>query len=149
MATTESASQLVLRRTYNATREQVFEAWTRPDLLARWYTPGEGWTVSVPELDARVGGRYRVLFGPPGESPYEESGEYLEVAPGSRLAFTSSLRRDGELLAETRCRVEFLDVDGGTEVVVTEEGFAPEHMEARRQGWGETLDHLDGLFSGV
>ena len=140
--TTTEAKQVVLRRTYDAPSERVFEAWTDPALLARWYTPGDGWEMSVLELDLRVGGRFLVRFGAPGETPYEESGEYLEIRRPARLAFTTILRRAGEIIEETRCEVDFLDLGGRTEVVLTEVGSDPAHLEDRRQGWGETLDHL-------
>ena len=145
--TTDSANQLVLRRVYAGAREDVFNAWTDRALLERWYTPGDGWQVSVTELDVRVGGRYCVLFGPPGASPYEESGEYLEIVPPARLAFTTVLRHEGELIAETRCQVDFVDLAGQTEVVLTEDGVASEDMEDRARGWGETLDHLYAVFA--
>jgi uncharacterized protein YndB with AHSA1/START domain len=134
---------LTLHRHCHAPRERVFAAWSDPHKLEAWYTPGADWTIAVDFVDFRVGGRYRVRFGPPDESvAYVEEGTYHEIDAPMRIAFDTTLRADGRVLSETRCHVELREAHDGTDVAVTETGFADEHREARADGWGRTLDNL-------
>jgi uncharacterized protein YndB with AHSA1/START domain len=81
--------ELVATRTINAPARLVFEAWTRPELFRRWWVPKSfGLSLLACELDVRVGGRYRLVFGH-GDSQMEFFGRYLEVIPHSRLVWTN------------------------------------------------------------
>src|SRR5438067_2168695 len=78
-----------LKRILKARRERVFEAWTRPDLMGRWFFPGAGWIAEVTS-DLRVGGRYQLAMRDPAGSRHLQFGEYREIVPVSRLVFTWS-----------------------------------------------------------
>ena len=78
-----------VRRFLQARRERVFEAWTRPDLMARWFFPGDGWTATITS-DLRVGGRYEILMRDAAGDQHTQFGQYREVVPVSRLVFTWS-----------------------------------------------------------
>ena len=84
-----SDRELVIRRVFNARPRTVFDAMTRPELLRRWWAPKAlGVVLFEVESEARVGGRYRFVFGRPGNPPMAFSGVYTEVVPGERLAYT-------------------------------------------------------------
>ena len=135
--------ELVLRRSYPAARERVFRAWTDQKELEKWYTPGDGsWSVRVTEFALRVGGQYRVEFGPPGQTPYVETSVYEKINPPSQLVFRTRLTSGDELLAETHCTVDFIERGDSTDLVMTETGFPSEVRNDRMRGWGETLHHL-------
>lgn len=87
----ESERELVVTRTFNAPARLVFEAWTKPELLKRWWVPKSfGITLISCELDARTGGGYRFVFGhPSAEQPMAFFGKYLEVTPPARLVWTN------------------------------------------------------------
>ena len=136
---------LILRRTFDAPPERVFRAWTDPVERARWDCPQEGWTTRVLEMDVRVGGTYRVAFGPPGEEPYLESGEYREVTRPTRLVFAYSVSRHGTVLQRTVCTIELTDLGGRTEVVITDAGMG---AESHRGGWTHALDRLAAVLLG-
>ena len=136
MTTTET---LVLRRTYGAPRAAVFRAWTDVAELARWYSPSSEFGVQRAEGEIRAGGRAEFTFGPPGEEPYVETNRYREVVPATRLVFQMTISRAGRVLSETVVTVEFRDLDGGTEVIVTDVGSG---AEEHATGWGPTLDNL-------
>lgn len=74
-------STLCLTRHYPVPPEKVWEAWTRPEAIKRWWGSGE--PVSVAQLDVRTGGRFRIVFG-----DHEVQGTYKDVVPNRRLAFT-------------------------------------------------------------
>src|SRR5450432_77642 len=81
----KSERELIVTRTVNGPARLVFEAWTKPELLQRWWAP-KSFPISLlsVETDVRVGGRYRLEFGYEG-STMEFFGRYLEVIPHSRL----------------------------------------------------------------
>jgi len=85
----KSGRELVIRRSFNAPARIVFEAWTRPELFTRWWAPkSTGMSILSCEMDVRVGGKYRLVFGHGGsESAFY--GTYLEVTPASRLVWTN------------------------------------------------------------
>ena len=111
-----SERELVVSRTVNGPARLVYEAWTKPELFERGWVPK-----SIPisllscELDVRVGGRYRLVFGFEGQT-MEFFGRYLEVTPPSRLAWTNDEAGDGEQVTT----VTFEETGGRTLVVVHE-----------------------------
>lgn len=116
--TTERTSEreLVVTRTFNGPAHLVFKAWTTPELLLRWWAPKSfGITFISCEVDARVGGTYRFVFGhPSSEQPMAFFGRYLEVTPPSRLVWTNE--ENGEAGSVTTVTLE--ERGGETLVVV-------------------------------
>lgn len=83
-----SDREIVMTRTFNAPRHLVFDAWTKPELLKRWFGTPPGWTMPVCEVDLRPGGSYRyVMRGPAGEEVVMR-GEYRVVERPERLVTT-------------------------------------------------------------
>src|SRR5215470_10297789 len=78
---------LVVTRTFNGPARIVFAAWTKPELLKRWWVPKSivGMSLLSCEADVRVGGKYRFVFGKDGAEVMAFHGRYLEVTPHSRL----------------------------------------------------------------
>src|ERR1700733_1449445 len=84
-----SDRELVITRTFNGPARIVFDAWTRPELLQRWWAPRSlGVELFSCEADVRVGGTYRYVFGREGDRRHAFSGSYTEVTPPSRLVYT-------------------------------------------------------------
>lgn len=84
-----SDRELVVARTFNARPRIVWDAWTRPELLKRWWAPRSlGVTLFECESDLRVGGKYRFVFGRDPKKPMAFSGTYTEVEPTARLVST-------------------------------------------------------------
>ena len=77
---------LMLRRHIKASPAKVYDAWTRPEQLAKWWGP-EGSDVGTAELDVRVGGRFRIRFATPDGEQHGVGGAYREVVTGERLVF--------------------------------------------------------------
>ena len=96
----ESDRELVVTRLFNGPARIVFDAWTKPELLPRWWTPKSfGLTVISCEIDARTGGGYRLVFGhPSSEQPMEFFGRYVEVTPHARLVWTNDEGDDNAAL---------------------------------------------------
>jgi uncharacterized protein YndB with AHSA1/START domain len=122
----KSERELVVSRTINAPARVVFDAWTKPELFERWWVP-KSFPVSLLscELDVRVGGRYRLVFGHEG-STMEFFGRYLEVTPHARLAWTNDEGDEGGAVTT----VTFDERAGKTLVVVRDLYPSKEALDA-------------------
>ena len=133
---------LHLRRVFAAPREKVFEAWTAPEALTRWWGP-PGYATPTASVDLRPGGAYRLAMRklPDGELFYL-SGTYREVRHPEKLVYTWHWEAEPEL-GETLVTVEFRDLAGSTEVVVTHELFPSDKARGDHdKGWNGCLDRL-------
>jgi uncharacterized protein YndB with AHSA1/START domain len=103
--TTDRASdlELVVTRTFDGPARHVFAAWTKPELMMRWWAPKSfGITLLSCVTDVRVGGGYRLEFGVPGsDQPVPFFGRYLEVEPPTRLVWTNEEGEDGSVTTLT------------------------------------------------
>jgi uncharacterized protein YndB with AHSA1/START domain len=91
--TMPSDREIVLTRVFDAPRRLVFEAWTKPEHVARWYGC-RGSTLSVCNIDLRVGGAYRFVLRAPDGKDYAISGVYRDIVPPERLVYTERLNDD-------------------------------------------------------
>jgi uncharacterized protein YndB with AHSA1/START domain len=92
----KSDRELVTTRTFDGPARLVFDAWTKPELLRRWWVPKSvGVTMVSCEADVRVGGAYRFVFRHGDSAPMVFFGKYLEVVPNSRLVWTNEEADDG------------------------------------------------------
>jgi uncharacterized protein YndB with AHSA1/START domain len=138
-------SALTVRRTFACPREEVFEAWTDPDALVRWFGGALARTLSA-AVDLRVGGAYRLTMQSGGQVGAVE-GVYREVAPPERLVYTWRLDIPGGA-REALVTVEFHDREGATEVVITHEGLPTEEsFEFHLGGWNASLERLGEMLS--
>lgn len=139
---------LRIERLIDAPPEAVFDAWTTSAAMERWYADGDDFVARVVELDVRVGGRYRVEFGPAGAAPYVEYGEYLEVDRPRRLSMTETLEGVEAPWSDTRVTVELQDDGGKTRLVLTHEGFpTTAHRDLASGGWPGFLDRIATLLA--
>ena len=141
----KSEREMVVKRTFDAPARIVFEAWTKPELMKRWWVPK---SVGVPllscEMDVRVGGRYRLEFGHKGSTPMAFFGKYIEVTPHSRLAWTNEESADGAVTTVT-----FEEKGGKTLLVMHELYPSKEALEANagmEDAMPESFAQLDELL---
>jgi uncharacterized protein YndB with AHSA1/START domain len=144
-----SERELIVTRTFNAPARIVFEAWTRPELLKRWWAPKSfGLTFITCEADVRTGGTYRFVFGhPSSEQPLEFFGKYAEVTPHSRLVWTNEEAGEGGAVTT----VTFEQRGADTQVVVRDRYSSQEALDAAiasgsTSGFDESFEQLDELL---
>jgi uncharacterized protein YndB with AHSA1/START domain len=113
-----SEREVVVTRAFNASARIIFEAWTKPELLKRWWMPKSyGASFVSCEIDLRTGGGYRFVFSHPDfEQPMTFFGRYIEVTPPSRLVWTDEEAGEGGQITT----VTFEERDGQTLVVLHE-----------------------------
>jgi uncharacterized protein YndB with AHSA1/START domain len=142
----KSERELVVTRTVNAPARLVFEAWTKAELLRRWWVPkAYGLTLLSCEMDVRVGGQYRLVFRHEA-STMEFFGTYLEVTPHSRLVWTNEEGDNGN----TVTTVTFDENAGKTLLVVHDRYPSKEALESGSTGaLPEALDQLDELLASL
>src|SRR5215467_12611097 len=144
----KSDRELVVTRTFHGPARIVFEAWTKPELLKRWWAPKSfGVSFISCEADVRAGGTYRFVFGhPSSEQPMSFFGTYIEVTPPARIVWTNDEGREGG--AVTTVTFE----ERGAETLVVMHDLYPS-KEALDAGFGstgglsETFEQLDELLS--
>jgi uncharacterized protein YndB with AHSA1/START domain len=135
----DSGETLVVRRFIPVPRERVFAAWLDPASLAQWMRPGR-MTDATAEVDARVGGRFRIVMVE-GREKFEHTGEYLIIDPPEQLSFTwISNATDHKPTVVT---IEFHERGTGTELVLTHRRLAPKAVEGHREGWTDIMRLLD------
>ena len=138
---------LNLVRHYPVAPEKVWRAWTDPQALSRWWGPDAGDRVSLAQLDVRVGGRFRIVFGGPQGTEHEVQGVYREVAPYRRLVFTWTWPNSTPE-RESMVTIEFKAVGGGTALDFRHEQFFDEAVrDGHRRGWSAAFAKL-GEFLG-
>jgi uncharacterized protein YndB with AHSA1/START domain len=131
---------LVVRKLIQATPERLFDAWTAPAQLQKWWGP-EGVTCIDPEVDLRVGGRYRIGNRLPDGKILWIAGEFEIIEPPRRLTY--SWRLEGVPGETERVTVRFESRGSATEVVVTHERIPNETLRDQHQyGWRGCLDGL-------
>ncbi len=126
---------------------RVFAAFSDQDELAKWWGP-EGFSVGSLDFDPRVGGTYRIEMQPPEGDPFYLGGEFREVDPPGRLAFTFVYEDPDPDDVETLVELSFRDLGGSTEVVFTQSRFKTEaRRELHRDGWTDSFDRLEQVIS--
>ena len=143
----KSEREVVVTRTFNGPARLVFEAWTRPELFKQWWVPKSmGMFLRSCEMDVRVGGRYRLVFGQDASNTAEFFGRYLEVTPHSRLVWTNDEGGD----AGPVTTVTFQEKGGKTLLVMTELHPSKEALDAAGTGaadaLSESFEQLDELL---
>ena len=146
-----SDRELVAKRTFDGPARIVFEAWTKPELIMRWWTP-ESFGISFLscETDVRTGGSYRFVFGhAASEQPMAFFGRYIEVTPPSRLVWTNEEAEDGAVTTVT-----FEEKDGKTLVVVHDLYPSKEALDGAiasesTGAWPEQFEALDQVIAAL
>lgn len=144
----KSEREVLVTRTFDAPARLVFEAWSKPELLKKWWVPRSmGMTLRSCEMDVRTGGKYRLVFGDDPANPIAFFGNYLEVVPNKRIVWTNEESGD----AGSVTTVTFEERDGKTLLVMSDLYPTKEALDAAGTGaqeaTHETFGQLDELLA--
>jgi uncharacterized protein YndB with AHSA1/START domain len=138
---------LALQRHYPVAPEKVWRAWTDAEAVKRWWGPGPGEPVSLAELDVRVGGRFRIVFGGPDGKMHECAGVYKEVVPNRKLVFTWHWPNSTPERVSV-VTIIFKEVNGETDLLFNHEQlFDEKARDDHQRGWSASLDKLATFFA--
>jgi uncharacterized protein YndB with AHSA1/START domain len=147
MAANPAELTLHLEHVFSSPRSHVFAMHADPVQLARWWGPN-GFTVPSIELDLRVGGTYRIAMQPPDGAPFFLVGEFRQVEPPARLAYTFRWEPPDADDRETIVAISLRDMGDSTELLLDQGPFATRERRAvHQQGWTETLARLHALIA--
>ncbi len=150
VVSTPTDREIVMTRSFDAPPRLVFAAFTRPDLLPRWYG-AQGWRLVSCDVDLRVGGAYRFVSEGPGGERMAQSGVYRAVEPDARLVLTEVFD-DQSYPGETVITHEFAERAGRTDLTTTLLYATPEGRDRvlrypMTRGVAESFDRLDHLLT--
>lgn len=119
---TPTDTTIVLNRTFNAPRRLVWQAMTDPARMRRWLLPPPGWTLTVCECDARVGGALKLTFqNPEADQAMTLSGVFTEAIPPERMVHTETMRMGNDPIGSLVETHEFAERDGVTTMRITQQ----------------------------
>jgi uncharacterized protein YndB with AHSA1/START domain len=147
VATRPDGLTLEMTRVLPAAPPLVFEVFTDPDELARWWGPA-GFSIPSLEFDPRVGKGYRIEMQPPEGDAFSLTGDFRVVEPPTRLAYTFRWEDPDPDDVETVVDLSFRDLGDSAEVALTQGRFKTEARRAlHRDGWTDSFDKVEALLS--
>jgi uncharacterized protein YndB with AHSA1/START domain len=143
----ESARVVRIERTYAASAEDVFDAWTSPEVMRRWFHCGADWETPVAEVDLRVGGRVRVVMRRPDGTQVEALGAFTLIDRPRLLTMTWTFEDDPS--NEQLIELFFSESEGSTTVLMINSGISTdERRNAQEVGWLGCLQELERMWDG-
>jgi uncharacterized protein YndB with AHSA1/START domain len=139
-AAVASPSSLLISRTYPASVERVFKAWTDANQLGQWFAPTDDYTTKA-SVDLKVGHEYRIAITHKGGNVHTILGTYRLIDPPHKLVYT--WRWEGGPMADTLVTVDFAPDGDATKVTITHEQFTnTEDRDKHNEGWNGCLNRL-------
>jgi len=162
----ENEDALIIERIFNAPREKVWQAWTDPELMKKWWGP-KGFTAPHAEIDFKVGGKY--LFAMRGKAGPDQpvrdfwsTGAYKEIIPREKIVMSDSFADEkGNVVPATyygmspdfplemKVKVIFEDASGKTKMKLKHKGMPASDQEGARMGWSQSFDKLEKLLPSI
>jgi uncharacterized protein YndB with AHSA1/START domain len=146
-----SDRELVLTRLLDAPRDKVYQAWTQPEVMKRWFAP-KPWTTPKAELDLRVGGGNAIVMADETGTEYPNRGQYLEIVPNEKIVFTDAYVGDWVPSEKPFMTVHltFADEGGKTRYTARAIHWTVEDKEAHEkmgfhEGWGMCAGQLEDV----
>lgn len=148
MMENRNTHQIIVRRHLKVSREKVFAAFSEADALLQWYSPSPDISVEILEFEFSVGGRYRFRYAMLDGSHPVLGGVYIAIKPSEDLIFTWMWEPpDTHADILTQVHIEFLDREGGTELVLTHKQLPSEEVGVRHaEGWERTFDRFEAAL---
>jgi uncharacterized protein YndB with AHSA1/START domain len=149
-ASTSADRELVVSRLIDAPRALVFQAWTRPEHIARWWGP-QGYTTIFCDMDIRIGGRYRFGMRSPEGTEHWKIGVFRELVEPDRVVFTFAWEApDGTPRHELLTTVTFADQEGQTLLTLHQAVFeTTDGRDDHGRGWTSCLERFAEYMKGA
>ncbi len=143
---TDGGRVVRIERTFDAPAEDVFDAWTSPEVMRRWFHCDPDWDTPEAEADLRVGGKVHVVMRRPDGTEVQAQGQYTLIDRPHRLAMTWTF--DDDPSNEQRIELFFSESEGSTTVLMINGGISTdERRDAQDKGWHGCLDELERILA--
>ena len=145
--TDKSGRVVRIQRTFDAPAEDVFDAWTSPEVIQRWFHCGPDWETPEAEVDLRVGGNVRVVMRKPDGTEVQAQGRYTVIDRPHRLVMTWTF--DDDPSNEQLIDLSFSESEGSTTVLMVNRNISTdERRDAQDAGWHGCLNELERMVAG-
>jgi uncharacterized protein YndB with AHSA1/START domain len=145
--TEESGRTVRIERTFDAPAEDVFDAWTSPEVMQRWFHCAPDWDTPEVEVDLRVGGKVRVVMRRPDGFKVQAHGQYTVIDRPHRLVMTWTF--DDVPSNEQLVELTFSESEGATTVLMVNSSISTDaRRDAQEEGWHGCLDELERVVDG-
>jgi uncharacterized protein YndB with AHSA1/START domain len=145
--TDESGQMVRIERIFAASAEEVFDAWTSPEVMRRWFHCASDWDTPEAEVDLRVGGKVRVVMRKPDGTEVQAQGEYTLIDRPYRLVMTWTF--DDDPSNEQLIELSFSESEGSTTVLMVNSGISTDgRRDAQDEGWRGCFDELERVLAG-
>lgn len=135
--------QVVIKRIIKAPRGKVFNVFSDPEIMRKWFFPEEDWTADITN-EFKIGGSYSIKMNAPNGDVYTHTGEYRVISPPEKMVFTWN----SPLVQNTLVTVTFQEVGKNTEITLTHDLFPTKEVRDKHEhGWTGCLNNLGKLFS--
>jgi uncharacterized protein YndB with AHSA1/START domain len=146
--TEDTGYVLRIERTFDAPADEVFDAWTSPEVMRRWFHCFEDWETPVAEVDLREGGQVRVAMRKPDGSESRMGGEYRVIERPRRLVMTWTFY-DDEPGNEQLIELTFSESEGSTTVVMVNSRISSDRrVDSQDMGWNGCFTELQRALAG-
>ncbi|HET6865953.1 MAG TPA: SRPBCC domain-containing protein [Solirubrobacteraceae bacterium] len=136
---------LRIERSFQASAEEVFDAWTSPEVMRRWFHCGPDWDTPVAEVDLRIGGAVRIVMRRPDGRQAGAQGEYKVIDRPHRLVMTWTF--DDTPSNQQLIELAFEEAGGTTTVILVNRDISTDERRASQdEGWRLCLDELERLL---
>jgi len=136
-----------IERTFAASAEEVFDAWTSPEVMRRWFHCASDWDTPEAEVDLRVGGKVRVVMRKPDGTEVQAQGEYTLIDRPYRLVMTWTF--DDDPFNEQLIELSFSESEDSTTVLMVNSGVSTDgRRDAQDEGWRGCFDELERVLTG-
>lgn len=151
VVTLPASTQIMITRQFDAPRHLVYQAWTTPELIRRWWAGDRGHVTSA-EVDLRPGGQWRYVMTANGGFEVAFHGEYREIVPDERIVSTEVF--EGMPDAAAVSTATFAEQDGHTTLTILVEHTSQEHRDMHlnsgmEEGMNESLDYLEQVAASL
>jgi uncharacterized protein YndB with AHSA1/START domain len=135
-----------IQRTFAASAEDVFDAWTSPEVMQRWFHCGHDWTTPEADVDLRLGGNVRVVMRRPDGTEVVAHGAYTLIDRPHQLVMTWTF--DDDPSNEQLIELSFSETAGATTVQMVNSSISTdERRDGQDQGWHRCLDQLERVIA--
>jgi uncharacterized protein YndB with AHSA1/START domain len=132
-----------MERTFQASAQEVFDAWTSVEVLKRWWHAEHDWETPHAEVDLRLGGAIRLIMRNPEDgAEYGGRGEFVTIEAPRRLVFTWGWDYEDESKRQL-IEVELIEHGDSTTVVLTHSGLPAAETDEYVDGWQKSFDNLE------